>query len=38
MNVHQDASGGAWEDCLALARVIGCTRAGALRVSMEHET
>ncbi len=38
VDVHQDASGRAWEDCLALARAIGCTRAGALRVSMEHET
>lgn len=38
VDAHQDASGGAWEDCLAIARAIGCTRAGALRVSMEHET
>jgi ketol-acid reductoisomerase len=38
VDVHQDASGGAWEDCLAIAKAIGCTRAGALRVSMEHET
>jgi ketol-acid reductoisomerase len=38
VDVYQDASGGAWEDCLALARATGCTRAGALRVSMEHET
>jgi ketol-acid reductoisomerase len=38
VDAHQDASGGAWEDCLALAKAIGCTRAGALRVSMEHET
>ena len=32
------ASGNAWEDCLALARAVGCTRAGAVRVSMEEET
>jgi ketol-acid reductoisomerase len=38
VDVHQDASGEAWEDCLALAKAIGCTRSGALRVSMEHET
>jgi ketol-acid reductoisomerase len=38
VDAHQDASGGAWEDCLALAKAIGCTRAGALRVSMENET
>ena len=38
VDAHQDASGEAWEDCLALASAIGCTRAGALRVSMEHET
>jgi ketol-acid reductoisomerase len=38
VDVHQNASGEAWEDCLALAKAIGCTRAGALRVSMEHET
>jgi ketol-acid reductoisomerase len=38
VDVHQDASGSAWDDCLALAKAIGCTRAGALRVSMEHET
>ncbi len=37
MDVHRDASGGAWEDCLALAKAVGCTRTGALRVSMEHE-
>ena len=36
---HQYASGEAWEDCLALASDIGCTRAGAsLRVSLKHET
>jgi ketol-acid reductoisomerase len=38
VDVHRDASGNAWEDCLAIAKAIGCTRSGALRVSMEHET
>jgi ketol-acid reductoisomerase len=38
LDAYQDASGEAWEECLALAKAIGCTRAGALRVSMEHET
>jgi ketol-acid reductoisomerase len=38
VDAHYDASGGAWEDTLAIAKAIGCTRAGALRVSMEHET
>ena len=38
VDVHRDASGSAWEDCLAIAKAIGCTRTGALRVSMEHET
>ena len=38
MDAHQRACGAAWENCLALASVIGCTRAGALRVSIEHET
>lgn len=38
VDAHTDASGNAWEDCLALTRAIGGTRAGALRVSMEHET
>lgn len=38
VDVHRDASGHAWEDALAIAKAIGCTRAGALEVSMEHET
>ena len=38
VDVHHDASGEAWQDCLAVAKAIGCTRAGALRVSMEQET
>lgn len=38
VDAHTDASGNAWEDCLALTRAIGGTRAGALRVSMKHET
>jgi ketol-acid reductoisomerase len=38
VDVHHDASGAAWDDCLAIAKAIGCTRAGALRVSMEQET
>lgn len=38
VDVHRDASGNAWDDCLAIARAIGCTRSGALQVSMEHET
>lgn len=35
---HRDASGGAWEDCLALAKAVGCTKAGALEVTFEQET
>jgi ketol-acid reductoisomerase len=38
VDASRDASSNAWEDCLAIAKAIGCTRAGALRVSMEHET
>ena len=38
VHAHQDASGDAWDDCLALAKAIGGTRAGALRVTMEEET
>ncbi|HZC19501.1 MAG TPA: ketol-acid reductoisomerase [Rubrobacteraceae bacterium] len=38
VDAHRDASGNAWEDCLAVARAIGCTRSGALQVSMEQET
>ena len=38
VDAHADASGHAWDDCLALAKAIGCTRGGALRVTMEEET
>lgn len=38
VHAHQDASGGALADALALAKAIGGTRAGALEVSMEQET
>ncbi len=38
VDVHRDASGNAWDYCLAIARAIGCTRSGALEVSTEHET
>lgn len=36
--VAQDASGGAFEDALAYAKGIGCTRAGALRTTFGDET
>jgi len=36
--VHQDASGHAFEDALAYARGIGCTRAGVLRTTFTEET
>ena len=38
VDAHTDASGHAWDDCLALAKAIGGTRGGALRVTMEEET
>lgn len=38
VDVGQDASGNAWADCLALAKAIGCTKAGALPVTFEQET
>ena len=38
VDVNQDASGEAWDDCLALAKALGCTRAGALAVTFEQET
>ena len=38
VDVNQDASGEAWGDCLALAKALGCTRAGALAVTFEQET
>lgn len=37
VDVHRDPSGEAWAIALA-AKAIGCARAGALQVSMEHET
>lgn len=36
--VHQDASGHAFDDALAYARAIGCTRAGVLRTTFAEET
>lgn len=36
--VDQDASGLAWQHCLAYAHGIGCTRAGAIRTTFEEET
>jgi ketol-acid reductoisomerase len=36
--VEQDASGGAFEDALAYARGLGCTRAGVLRTTFTEET
>lgn len=36
--VHQDVSGNAWDDVLAYAKALGCTRAGALKTSFEEET
>jgi ketol-acid reductoisomerase len=36
--VHQDGSGQAWPRTLALARAIGCTRAGAIRTTFAEET
>jgi ketol-acid reductoisomerase len=38
VDVYRDASGEAWTNALAVSKAIGCTRAGALQVSMEHET
>ena len=38
VDAHKDASGDVWEDCSVVAKAIGCMRAGALRVSMEHKT
>jgi ketol-acid reductoisomerase len=38
VDAHQDAIRGGVGKLPALASAIGCTRAGALRVSMEHET
>ena len=36
--VHQDASGHAFEDALAYAKGIGCTRAGVIRTTFAEET
>ena len=36
--VGQDYSGKAWERCLAYAKGIGCTRAGAIRTTFAEET
>lgn len=36
--VHQDISGQAWKRCLAYARAIGCTRAGAIKTTFAEET
>lgn len=36
--VHQDASGSAFEDALAYAKGLGCTRAGVLKTTFTEET
>lgn len=36
--VEQDASGTAWQRCLAYAKGIGCTRAGAVQTTFQEET
>ncbi|MCP4164505.1 MAG: ketol-acid reductoisomerase [Chloroflexi bacterium] len=36
--VYQDASGHAWQDVLAFAKGIGCTRAGAIVTTFKEET
>ena len=36
--VQQDTSGQAWQHCLAYARGIGCTRAGAIKTTFAEET
>lgn len=36
--VHQDGSGRAWPKALALARALGCTRAGAIETTFREET
>jgi ketol-acid reductoisomerase len=36
--VHQDGSGQAWPKALALARAVGCTRAGAIESTFAEET
>ena len=36
--VERNTSGKAWERCLAYARAIGCTRAGAIKTTFAEET
>jgi len=36
--VHADATGHAWDDALAYAKGIGCTRAGVIRTTFAEET
>ena len=36
--VYQNASGHAWEDALAYAKGIGCTRAGVIKTTFTEET
>lgn len=36
--VEQDATGTAWQRCLAYARAIGCTRAGVVKTTFAEET
>ncbi len=36
--VHQDYTGKAWDKCLALAKGIGCTRAGVIETTFKEET
>lgn len=36
--VEQDASGKAWARCIAYAKGIGCTRAGAIKTTFAEET
>lgn len=36
--VEQDATGGAFEDAMAYAKGLGCTRAGVLRTTFAEET
>ncbi|UXD21400.1 ketol-acid reductoisomerase [Ignicoccus pacificus DSM 13166] len=36
--VHQDATGKAWDLVLAIAKAIGCTRAGVIKTTFKEET
>lgn len=36
--VEQDSTGKAWQRCLAWARGVGCTRAGAIKTTFAEET